>query len=211
MTEDKARAAICEVGKRMYDRQYIAANDGNLSVRIGPDSILCTPTGVAKGFLTPDMLVVVTLTGEVISGSNLPSSEIQMHLRVYQENEVAMGVVHAHPPVATSFAVAGILLDRPILPESVVLLGTVPIAHFATPGTQEQPESIAPYCKDHNAVLLANHGVLTWGEDITEACFRMESLEHSATVLMYSSYIIGKSNELTPDQVQKLSNLTYKF
>jgi len=115
-----------------------------------------------------------------------------------------LAVAHAHPPKATSFAVAGIQLDKAILPEAIVLLGIVPIAPYATPGTQEVPDSIAPFCKDYNAVLLANHGALTWGRDITEAYHRMESLEHYATIMMYTTYTISKSNELCSSQVEKL-------
>lgn len=204
MPENMAKNKICEMGKRMYDRNFVAANDGNISVRTGPDSVICTPTGVSKGFMDPDMLVKINLKGDMISGNLRPSSEIKMHLRVYRENEEITAVVHAHPPVATSFAIAGIQLDKALLAEAVVLLGTVPVAPYATPGTQEVPDSIAPYCKDYNAVLLANHGALTWGKDITEAYHRMESLEHYATILMYTSGIIGRSNELSCNQADRL-------
>lgn len=127
-----------------------------------------------------------------------------MHLRVYNENPGVNAVVHAHPPVATSFAIAGIPLDKPVLPEAIVLLGIVPVAPYALPGTQEVPDSIAPYCKTHNAVLLANHGALTWGRDLMEAYFRMESLEHYATILMYSNNILKKANELNGSQIADL-------
>ena len=196
---------ICHIGKRMYDRNYVAANDGNISVRIGPDSILCTPTGVSKGFMTPDMLIEVNLMGELISGSHKPTSELKMHLRVYRENPETMAVVHAHPPVATSFAAAGIPLDKALLPEAVLLLGEVPVSPYATPGTEEVPDSITPYCKNHNALLLANHGALTWGSDLMEAYHRMETLEHYATISMYTTWIIGKYNELNKEQIEKLT------
>lgn len=204
MPEFMARKQICDIGKRMYNRGYVAANDGNISVRIGRDTILCTPTGVSKGFMTPDMLVKLNMKGERRSGTRKASSEIKMHLRVYKENPEVMAVTHAHPPIATSFAIGGIELDKALLPEAVVMLGTVPIAPYATPGTEEVPESIAPYCKDHNAVLLANHGALTWGSDLIEAYYRMESLEHYAAIMMYTSNIIGKSNELSCGQVERL-------
>ena len=148
----------------------------NISVRIGKDIIL-HPTGVSKGFMTPDMLVKINMKGKN-SRNSQGLIEMKMHLRVYKENPQVMAVTHAHPPIATSFAIAGIQLDKALLPEAVVMLGTVPIAPYATPGTEEVPESIAPYCKDHNAVLLANHGALTCGSDIIEAYYRMESLEH---------------------------------
>lgn len=201
--EYTAKKLICEIGRRMYHRGYVAANDGNISIRTGEDSIICTPTGVSKGFMTTDMLVKLNLKGEKIAGKLKPSSEIKMHLRIYMENEEALAVVHAHPPMATAFAVAGIELNKPILPEAIVLLGTVPIAPYATPGTQEVPDSIAPYCKDYNALLLANHGALTWGRDITEAYHRMESLEHYATIMYYTN-TIGKANELNCKEIDKL-------
>lgn len=207
----EAKKMICEIGKRVYDRGYVAANDGNISVKVGPNAIWCTPTGVSKGFMTPDMLVKIDLKGNVISGKNKPSSEVKMHLRVYNENPEINAVVHAHPAVATSFAIAGIHLDKALLPEAVVNLGNVPVAPYATPGTQEVPDSIAPYCKDFNAVLLANHGALTWGSDLIEAYFRMESLEHYATILMYTGRIIKQSNELNCSQVDELIKLREKM
>jgi L-fuculose-phosphate aldolase len=211
MSEFAAKKMICEIGKRMYDRNFVASNDGNISVRVGKNAFICTPTGVSKGFMTPDMLVKVNLKGDRIAGRLKPSSEMKMHLRVYEENEEVMAVTHAHPPVATSFSIAGIELNRPLLSEAVVLLGRVPIAPYATPGTQEVPDSIAPFCKDHNAVLLANHGALTWGKSLEEAYHRLETLEHYATILMYTSRVIGETNELNCDQVGTLINLREKM
>lgn len=207
----EAKKIICEIGKRVYDRGFVAANDGNISVKVGPNTIWCTPTGVSKGFMTPDMLVKMDLKGNVISGKHKPSSEVKMHLRVYNENPEVNAVVHAHPAVATSFAIAGIHLDKAVLPEAVVLLGNVPVAPYATPGTQEVPDSIAPYCRGYNAVLLANHGALTWGSDAIEAYHRMESLEHYAKILMYTGRIIKQSNELTCDQVDELLKMREKM
>lgn len=198
------REMICEIGRRVYNRNYVAANDGNISVKVGPNEIWTTPTGVSKGYMRPEMMVKVDLSGKVLSGNMKPSSEVKMHLRVYNENPEVNAVVHAHPPVATSFAIAGISLDKPVLPEAIVLLGNVPVAPYALPGTQEVPDSIAPYCKTHNAVLLANHGALTWGRDLMEAYFRMESLEHYATILMYSNNILKKANELNSLQIADL-------
>lgn len=200
----EAKKMICEIGNRMYMKGFVAANDGNISVKTGPNTIWVTPTGVSKGFMKPDMLVKMDINGKIIAGKSKPSSEIKMHLRVYKENPEVNAVVHAHPPVSTSFAIAGIDLDKAVLPEAVVLLGTVPVASYATPGTNEVPESIAPYCKDYNAVLLANHGALTWGKDIIEAYYRLESLEHYALMLMYTENIINKANELNCSQVTDL-------
>ena len=188
-TDQEARAAILEIGRRMFVRQYVAANDGNISVRTGPDRIWVTPTGVSKGYMTEDMLLCVDLEGRVLEGTAAPSSEMKMHLRVYRENPEVGGVVHAHPPAATSFAIARVPMDMALLTETVFNLGVVPVAPYATPGTQEVPESIAPFCRTHNAVLLANHGALTWGRSAMEAYYRMESLEGSAVILMNLGYL----------------------
>jgi len=211
MDDFEAKKHIIEVGKRMYLRGLVAANDGNISIKVGPNAIWVTPTGVSKGYMEPEMLVKLDLNGKLISGSNKQSSEVMMHLRVYNENPDIMAVVHAHPPVATSFSIAGIKLDRAILTEAVVNLGSVPIAPYATPGTQEVPDSIAPFCRTHNAVLLANHGALTWGKEIYEAYFRLESLEYYAMVMMYTNNILGKVNELSCNQVCKLMEIREKL
>ncbi len=207
MTDHQAKAMIIEVGKRMFAKNFVAANDGNISCRVADDIIWCTPTGVSKGFMTEDMLVKMDLNGNVLMGNKKPSSEIKMHIRVYQENSEVQGVCHAHPPISTAFAVAGIALDKAIYPEALVNLGTVPIAHYATPGSTDVPDSIAPFCKDYNAVLLANHGALTWGNTLTDAWYRMESLEHYAMILMYTGNIIGKANVLSCDQVSDLIDI----
>ena len=204
MTEQDARKAICEIGKRLYSKSFVAANDGNISVRTGEDEIICTPTGLSKGVMTEEMLVKIRMNGEVVEGTLKPSSEIKMHLRVYKENQQISGVVHAHPPVATAFAVAGIELQPNLLPEAVVMLGTVHVAPYATPGTDEVPEAIAPYVKKSKAVLMANHGVLTWGDSIYEAYYRMESLEHYAKISMYAKYTIRHFNPLTNIEISKL-------
>ncbi|HEY8529929.1 MAG TPA: class II aldolase/adducin family protein [Paenibacillaceae bacterium] len=204
LSDFEAKKWIIEIGRRMYAKNFVAANDGNISVRTGPNAIWATPTGVSKGFMTPDMLVKLDLNGKVLSGKNRPSSEIKMHLRVYKENPEVRAVVHAHPVVATSYAIAGISLERALSSEAVVLLGKVPVAPYATPGTEEVAESIAPYCRDYNAVLLANHGALTWGRDPLEAYFRMESLEHYALMSLYTGEVLKKVNELSCSQVSNL-------
>ncbi len=211
MTDFEAKKAILDIGRRMYQKGFVAANDGNISCKVGPDTIWTTCTGVSKGFMTQDMLVKMNVNGKVIVGSRKPSSEVKMHLRVYEENPDVMAVTHAHPPVATSFAIAGISLDKAVLPEAVVQLGTVPIARYAKPGSQEVPDSIAPFCKEYNGVLLANHGALTWGGDIMEAFYRLESLEYYATILMYTGNILGKQNELSCKQVDDLLDIRQKL
>jgi len=206
-SDTEMKELICEIGRRMYARNYVAANDGNITMKTEAGTIWATPTGVSKGYMTPDMLVEMDMQGNVLSGTYKPSSEIKMHLRVYQENSEVRAVVHAHPPVATAFAIAGIDLDQAISPEAIVNLGRVAVAPYATPGTQEVPDSIAPYCKGYHAVLLANHGALTWGRDMTEAYFRMESLEHYALMYMYASRLLGRTNELSSEQVAELVDI----
>lgn len=195
---------ILEAGRRMYEKGFVAANDGNLSCRVSDNVLWTTPTGVSKGYMTPDMLVKVDLDGHVLEGSRVPSSELKLHLRVYRENPAVTAVVHAHPPVATAFAIAGIPLDRPVLPEAVIQLGEVPIAPYATPGTQGVPDAVAPFCSTHNAVLLANHGALTWGGSILQAWYRMESVEYYATILLLTDRVLGQANELSEPQLDAL-------
>jgi L-fuculose-phosphate aldolase len=202
----EAKESLVDIGRRIYVKGFVAANDGNISCKVGPNSIWVTPTGVSKGFMTTDMMIKMDLDGNIIKGKLKPTSEFKMHLRVYKENPEIMAVTHAHPPIATSFSIAGISLDKPILPEAIVQLGSVPVAQYATPGTQDVPNSIAPYCKTHNAVLLANHGALSWGKDIYQAYYRMESIEYYASILMYTGYLIGKQNVLSPSQVEELSD-----
>lgn len=209
--EKAARTLICEIGRRLYQRNYVAANDGNISVLLSDGTILATPTNVSKGYMDEDMLVKLDLQGNLLSPGLRPSSEIKMHLRVYQENASISGIVHAHPPISTSFAIAGIPLDQPISPEAIVNLGVIPIAPYATPSTAEVADSIAPFCRTHTAVLLANHGALTWGKDLMEAYFRMESLEHVAYMTMITNFVIGKVNVLSQNQVDRLALLREKM
>jgi L-fuculose-phosphate aldolase len=212
LNDNQAKELILEIGQRMYNRQYVAANDGNITCKTGPDTIWATPTGVSKGFMKADELVKISLDGKVIQQGKLaPSSEIKMHLRIYKENPNVQGVCHAHPPVVTSFAIAGISLDKAIYPEALVNLGIVPVVHYETPGSQGIPDSVAPYCRDYNALLLANHGALTWGDSLMEAWYRLESLEHYAMIFMYTEFIIGKANVLSCDQVGELVKIREKL
>jgi L-fuculose-phosphate aldolase len=211
-TDFEARKEIIEIGRRMYEKNYVAANDGNITCKVSPDMIWATPTGVSKGFMKQEQLVKIRLDGTIVqAGALKPSSEIKMHLRLYNENPDIMGVTHAHPPVCTSFAIAGIGLDKAIYPEALVNLGTVPCVHYEPPGSQGIPDSVAPFCKTYNAVLLANHGALSWGRDLTEAFFRLESMEHYAMILMYTGNIIGKANVLSCDQVAELLTIREKL
>lgn len=204
MAESEAKEAILDIGRRMYHRGFIASNDGNISIRVEEQAIWATPTGVSKGFMTEDMLVKMDLDGNILEGERKPSSEIKMHLGVYREDAGVQAVTHAHPPVATCFAIAGRPLDGAILTEAVMTLGTIPVAEYATPGTKEVPDSITPFVHGYNGVLLANHGALTWGGDIYQAFYRLETLEYYAKILLYSEYIIGSQNTLSEGQVERL-------
>jgi len=209
MSEQQVRKDLVEVGRRVYNRGYVAANDGNISVRIGEDEILSTPTGVSKGFMEPEMMIKVNLDGEKLAGNLEPSSELKMHLEVYRVRPDALAVLHAHPPAATAFAVAGLALDRPVLPEVIVTLGKVPLARYATPSTGEVPESIRPYLKEHDGILLENHGVLTLGTDLYKALFKMERIEHFAQISIYAR-LLGGEQELSSEEVEKLLQLRKK-
>lgn len=203
-SDSEAKRLIIEIGKRMYDRRYVSANDGNISIMVGDNRFWVTPAGVSKGFMSEDMLVCVDNKGNVLEGTSKPSSETSMHLRVYKENKNVKCVVHAHPIAATSFAVARIPLDAAIMTESVLGLGVVPVAEYATTGTPAVAESVAPFCKDYNALLLANHGALTWGEDALQAYYRMESLECYAQIMMNLGYLNRPACLLTKAQVDEL-------
>ena len=158
--KNRSRADIVEVGRRLWERGYVASNDGNISVRLDERRLMTTPKNVSKGFMTPDMMVVTDLDGKKLAGERDPSSELKMHLQVYRDRPDARAVVHAHPPTATGFAVAGIPLDRAVLAEVVTTLGSIPIAEYATPSTDELPAACSKYLKAHDGLLLANHGAL---------------------------------------------------
>ena len=211
-SDQEAKQEILNIGHRMYIKNFVAANDGNISCKVSDDIIWATPTNISKGFMTEDALVKMRLDGTIISMGDLPpSSEIKMHIRIYKENSDILGVTHAHPPVCTSFAIAGINLDSPVYPEAFVNLGKVPCVPYQTPGSQGVPDSVAPYCRDYNAVLLANHGAVSWGRTLTEAFWRLESMEHYAMILMYTGSIIGKANVLTGEQIQELLVIRQKL
>jgi len=206
-SEENARIAIVEAGKVLYGQGYVVSNDGNISVKVSENTIVVTPTGVSKGSMSVSDMVVMDLDGNVLSqGTRGPSSEVKMHLRVYREDPKVNAVVHAHPIYATSFAVAGIALDKPIMSEAVLQVGAVPVAHYAKPGTHDVPDSIAPYVNGGAAVLLANHGALTWGTTLEEALARMEVVENYAKVTATVASL-GSCRPLSDDQVQGLADL----
>jgi len=182
--EDRMRHELVHFGAMLHDNGFVAATDGNLSVRLEDGRILITPTGFSKGMMEAKDMVVVDATGNKLSGSHNASSEIQMHLAIYQERRDVNAVVHAHPCTATAFACSGIPLEEPICAEVVMTLGKVPLAPYATTGTPELTDTIRPFIRDHSAILLANHGVVTYSEDLLSAYLKMEAVEHFAKVTL---------------------------
>jgi L-fuculose-phosphate aldolase len=208
--EDAFRADIVEVGRRMYARAYVASNDGNISIRLDDTTILTTPKSVSKGFMTPDMMVVVDLEGKKIRGVRDASSELLMHLEVYRSRPDVRAVVHAHPPTATGFAVAGIPLDRAVLAEVVTTLGSIPIAEYGTPSTPELPAAVRKYIKAHDGLLLANHGALTVAGDVFAAYYKMETIEHFARISLVARQL-GREHLLSREEVLRLQDLRSNY
>jgi len=204
--ERTARRDIVEAGKRMYTRGYVCANDGNISARIADDTIIATPSGVSKGFMTEDMLVKLDLDGNVLEGTLKPSSEVKMHIAIYKRTPATRAVCHAHPPVSATFAAAGIPLDKAFLQETAVSLGVVPVAKYAKPGSDELANGASELCIDYHAAVLEQHGAVTWGDSVIQALYRMESLEYTATITMYSR-IMGFDRTLGKERIDELITL----
>ncbi len=200
--EDQIRTQIVEVGCWLYAKRFITATEGNISARLD-ERVFITPSRTCKGMLSPADIIETDLQGSTLSGEQNPSSEIILHLAVYRERSDVRAVVHAHPPHATAFAVAGIALDKPVLPEVVLLIGEVPLIPYATPGTIELSEHVRAGVATHDALLLGNHGAVTCGADLRSAYFRMETLEHFAWISTIAR-MLGAERELTSDQVARL-------
>ena len=208
MNLEVLRRDIVEVGRRLWMRGFVASNDGNISVRISPDRLLMTPASVSKGFMTSEMMVVTDLSGAVVEAApgRKPSSEALMHLVVYHERPDVNAVVHAHPPLSTGFAVAGIPLDRAVLAEVVTTLGSIPIAEYGTPSTREMADTVRPLIKAHDGVLLANHGALALGRDLFQAYYKMETIEHFAQISLVARQL-GREHLLSREEVGRLQGL----
>ncbi len=202
-TESDSRREICAVGRWMYERSFVVASQGNLSVRLSADRILMTPSGACKGRLSPEDLLVTDLGGAVIRGSGRPSSEMQMHLLYYRSRPDVHAICHAHPPTATGFAASGRALDQAVLPEVVVCLGKIPLAPYGTPGTRELCAGLEPLVPFHDAILLENHGVVTCGENLATAYSRLELVEQFARIML-TAESVGGPRLLPRAEVQKL-------
>ncbi len=203
MDDSAHRAALVSCGRRLDALGFAPATDGNISARLGPHALLVTPAGREKGWLSPDELLLVDLEGTVVEGTGRPSTETLMHRLCYRRRGDVGGVVHAHPPVATAFAVAGIPLDAAVMPEIVLTVGAIPLVPYATPGTEALARALEPRVDDHDAFLLASHGVLTLGRDVREALHRMERVEHLAKVTLAARFL-GGPRSLTDAQVVSL-------
>jgi L-fuculose-phosphate aldolase len=211
-TELELKKLIVEIGKRIWTRGFVASNDGNITIKLNDGELLTTPTGVSKGFMNVDMIIKVDIQGKVISPNPKfkPSSELKTHIEAYNERPDVKSVVHAHPPYATSFAVAGIPLNRCILPESVLNIGGVPTAKYGLPSTMEIPDSIREHIKNSDVILLANHGAITLGSDLLDAYYKMETLEHTANII-WKAIQLGNVNVLSEYERDRLTGLRNKY
>jgi L-fuculose-phosphate aldolase len=197
---------LIQIGQRLLQRGYIAGADGNISFRLEEDRILITPSGLNKGRLSPDQLVIVSLDGKRLQGHLSPSTEMAMHLYIFRQRPEVNACVHAHPPYATAFAVAGKRLPDNVLPEVVLCVGALPLTEYAPPGTEAVPEAIAPFVADANAFLLRNHGLLTIGGSLEEAYNRHETVEHFAHIV-HLAHQLGNINHIPQDDFKRLEEI----
>ena len=202
-TETQARHDLAQFGKKLHEAGHVAATDGNLSVRLDDGRILATPTGMSKGMMHPEDMVIVDLEGQKCCGERNPSSELGMHLLIYRTRPDINAVVHAHPVTATGFAAAGMSLEEPLVSEIVISLGAVPLAKYGTPGTPELCDALSPFVPDYDAILMANHGVVTYGKTLMDAFMKMETVEHFAQITL----IVGQLGSASPIQKDKLAAL----
>jgi L-fuculose-phosphate aldolase len=202
-TERELREDIVEIGRLVYQKGWVAANDGNITIRMGRDRILATPTGVSKGMMKPEDLIVVDMKGNKIEGRKERTSEILMHITIYEMRPDIFSIVHAHPPVATGFAAAGRPLNLALLPEVIIGLGCVPLADYGLPGTPALTEPMLPYIPKYEAIMMGNHGAVCYGEDVYKAFFRMETVEHFARISLVAE-LLGGPTVLPRLEVDKL-------
>lgn len=206
MNERQLKEQICEIGRRLYNRGFAAANDGNITIRLNDRELLCTPTMVSKGFMKPEDICKVDYEGKQLAGSRKRTSEVLLHLAVYKNRPDVQAVVHCHPPYATAFAVAHEPIPKCVLPEVEVFLGEVPIAKYETPGDQRLPDTIVPYVKDCNTILLANHGTVTFGPNLENAYFNTEIIDAYCKILLLAKQL-GRINYFNDTKTTELLNL----
>jgi len=202
-TERKHREEIVRYGRMLHERGFVAAMDGNLSVLLGEDRILVTPTCLSKGSMHPADMVIVDLEGKRVSGRRNVTSEIGMHLLIYRVRPDVRAIVHAHPPTATGFAAAGMALTEPLVCEVVMGLGCIPLARYGTPGTSELAQTLEPYVPNYDAILMSNHGVVTYGDTLEHAYMKMETVEHFAQIALVT-HLLGRQQPLKDFEIEKL-------
>lgn len=203
VNHDSLRREICRIGKMLHQSGFVAGCDGNISVRVGENLVLGTPTSLCKGMMEPEDLVLADLSGAQVNGRRPPTSELGMHLLFYRMRPDVRAVVHAHPPTATAFATVGQALDEPLVAEVVVTFGSIPLAPYGMPGSTELHDSLRPYIPGHDAILMANHGVVTCGHNLLDAYMKMEKVEHYARIVAVARQL-GPVRPLSPDDVRKL-------
>ncbi|MEP6945544.1 MAG: class II aldolase/adducin family protein [Acidobacteriota bacterium] len=208
MDELQARKLIVEIGKLLYERSYVVSSDGNVSIRLGENTVLATPTMTCTGRMTEECLALTDLDGKPLTDKKA-SSELAMHLLIYKMRPEIRAVCHAHPPHGTAFAVAGLAIDKPILSEVILTLGCVPLTTYGTPSTDELTEAMKPFVTHHNALLMANHGAVAYGENLWQAFDRLETLEHTAKIAILAK-TLGGAVDLPPDAIEKLINIREK-
>jgi L-fuculose-phosphate aldolase len=204
------RAAIVEFGTLLHANGFVAATDGNLSVRLDEHHLLVTPTCICKGRMRPSDMVIVDMEGRRLAGKRHVSSEIGMHLLIYRLRPEIGGIVHAHPPTATGFAASGLGLSSPLVCEVVVGLGSIPLARYGTPGTPELTDALEPLIPHHDAILMANHGVVTYGSSLEDAFMKMETVEHFAKIALVT-HMLGHAQPLGEKEVEKLNEVRLKY
>ncbi len=202
-SEEKFRAELTRFCHLIYEKGYVASTDGNVSARLPDGHIMCTPTNRNKGFVKPEEMVVIDSKGQKVQGDRKASSEIAMHLLIYEMRPDAHAVVHAHPPCATAYAAAGIPLNKALISEVVLALGCIPLAEYGTPGTPELTNQLQPFVKQYDALLMANHGVVTYGVSLEDAFNRMDTVEHFAKISIFTK-ILGRERLLSSEDVEKL-------
>lgn len=208
--ELQLRNEIVRYGRMLHERGFSAARDGNLSCRLNATSMLITPSGMSKGMLEADDIVLADMQGRKLEGRHSVSSEVEMHVLIYGMRPDVGGICHAHPPTATGFAVAGIAMEEAVLAEAAVVLGPVPVAPYATPGTRDLAASLEPFVMNHDAILMSNHGVVCSGSDLLQAYLNMELLEQTARILMVVRQL-GGPHALTPEQVRELRSMRQRL
>jgi L-fuculose-phosphate aldolase len=209
-TERELRQDIIEIGRIVWQKGWIASNDGNITIRLDENRVLCSPTGVCKGMMHPEDLIIVDMEGRKLEGRLQGTTEIAMHLAVYNLRPDVKSVLHAHPPVATGFATAGRPLNLALLPEVIIGLGCVPLAGYGLPGTPELIEPILPLIPNYDALMMGNHGVVSYGEDVYKAFFRMETVEHFARITLVAE-LLGGPTVLPRGEVQKLVDARQRY